>query len=152
MDVAHWLRRLGLERYEAAFRENDISTAILPTLTAEDLRELGVTSVGHRRTLLEAIAALRADPGAIDAIFPAGSASTNSSTWIRRGTPPTQCNVLRHYRLHRAVIAFGSGRSECSDRGLPVARCYRHREFGGFIARYVGDGILVYFGWPMRMR
>ncbi len=59
MDVAHWLRQLGLERYEAAFRENDVSAAILSDLTAEDLKELGVVSVGHRRQLLEAIATLR---------------------------------------------------------------------------------------------
>ena len=61
MDVAHWLRTLGLERYEAAFRENDVSAVVLPSLTAEDLKDLGVTSVGHRRQLLEAIAALRTD-------------------------------------------------------------------------------------------
>ena len=61
MDIADWLRKLGLDRYEAAFRENDVGLAILPTLTAEDLREIGVASVGHRRQLLEAIAILRAD-------------------------------------------------------------------------------------------
>ncbi len=61
MDVADWLRKLGLERYEAAFRENDVSAVVLPSLTAEDLKDLGVTSVGHRRQLLEAIAALRTD-------------------------------------------------------------------------------------------
>ena len=59
MDVADWLRALGLERYEAAFRENDVDAELLPNLTADDLKELGVTSVGHRRRLLEAIAALR---------------------------------------------------------------------------------------------
>ena len=58
MDVADWLRQLGLERYEAAFRENDVSVAILPDLTSEDLKELGIVSVGHRRQLLEAIAKL----------------------------------------------------------------------------------------------
>ena len=61
MDVADWLRQLGLERYEAAFRENDVSAEILPDLTAEDLKELGIVSVGHRRQLLEAIAALHPD-------------------------------------------------------------------------------------------
>ena len=60
MEVADWLRRLGLERYEAAFRQNDVSAAVLPSLTTEDLKELGVASVGHRRQLLEAIAALNA--------------------------------------------------------------------------------------------
>ena len=59
MDVADWLRALGLERYEATFRENDVDAELLPNLTADDLKDLGITSVGHRRQLLEAIAALR---------------------------------------------------------------------------------------------
>jgi SAM domain (Sterile alpha motif) len=58
MDLGEWLRSLGLERYEPAFRENDIDDAILPGLTAEDLKELGVSSLGHRHRLLDAIAAL----------------------------------------------------------------------------------------------
>ena len=61
MDVAVWLRSLGLGKYEAVFRENDIDETVLPNLTAEDLKELGVASLGHRRKLLDAIAALRAD-------------------------------------------------------------------------------------------
>jgi hypothetical protein len=59
MDVGGWLRWLGLEEYEAAFRENKIDDTVLPSLTAEDLKELGVGSVGHRRKLLDAISALR---------------------------------------------------------------------------------------------
>src|ERR1700758_4038715 len=59
MDVASWLRSLGLERYEAAFRENSITEKVLPRLTAEDLKELGVSTVGDRRVLLDAIADLR---------------------------------------------------------------------------------------------
>ena len=61
MDLGDWLRSLGLERYEAAFRENEINEKVLPSLTAEDLKELGVNALGHRRTLLDAIAALHAD-------------------------------------------------------------------------------------------
>ena len=61
MDIADWLRQLDLEQYKAVFRDNDIRAAVLPSLTAEDLKDLGVTSVGHRRQLLEAIAALRTD-------------------------------------------------------------------------------------------
>ena len=60
MDIGGWLRSLGLERYEAAFRENEIDETVLPGLTAEDLKELGVAALGHRRKLLDAIAALRA--------------------------------------------------------------------------------------------
>src|ERR1700739_354366 len=58
MDLGGWLRSLGLESYEAAFRENEIDDAILASLTAEDLKDLGVHIVGHRRKLLDAIAAL----------------------------------------------------------------------------------------------
>ena len=64
MDVVVWLRSLGLGKYEAAFRENEIDETVLPSLTAEDLKDLGVGIVGHRRKLLDAIAALRADANA----------------------------------------------------------------------------------------
>src|SRR5215469_12648979 len=59
VNVAAWLNRLGLEQYEQAFRENDVDAEVLPELTAEDLIGLGVTSIGHRRKLLAAIAVLR---------------------------------------------------------------------------------------------
>ena len=59
MNVVVWLRSLGLGKYEAAFRENEIDETVLPGLTAEDLKELGVAALGHRRKLLDAIAALR---------------------------------------------------------------------------------------------
>src|SRR6516162_2219729 len=61
MDVVVWLRSLGLGKYEAAFRENDIDETVLPSLTHENLKELGVGSVGHRVKLLDAIAALCTD-------------------------------------------------------------------------------------------
>jgi SAM (Sterile alpha motif) domain-containing protein len=64
MDLGGWLRSLGLEQYEAAFRDNAINEKVLPRLTAEDLKDLGVVINGHRRTLLDAIAALRADASA----------------------------------------------------------------------------------------
>ena len=61
MDVANWLRSLGLERYETAFRENEVGADDLCHLTAEDLEGLGVAAIGHRRRLLVAIAKLRED-------------------------------------------------------------------------------------------
>src|SRR5690349_23102859 len=64
MDIGGWLRGLGLERYEATFRESEINEKVLPSLTAEDLKDMGVGIVGHRRTLLDAIALLRADASA----------------------------------------------------------------------------------------
>jgi hypothetical protein len=63
MDVVVWLRSLGLGKYEATFRENEIDETVLPSLTAEDLKDLGVSIVGHRRKILDAIAGLRTDMG-----------------------------------------------------------------------------------------
>jgi len=59
MDITRWLGGLGLEQYQHAFSEGDVDAAVLPHLTADDLIALGVTSIGHRRKLLAAIAALR---------------------------------------------------------------------------------------------
>ena len=61
MDLGGWLRSLDLEEYEAAFHKNHIDEVVLPNLTAEDLRDLGIGSIGHRRKLLDAIALLRGD-------------------------------------------------------------------------------------------
>src|SRR6185295_18345076 len=61
MDVVVWLRSLGLGKYEAAFRENEIDETVLPSLTEEHLKQLGVTALGHRLKLLDAIAALRSN-------------------------------------------------------------------------------------------
>jgi SAM (Sterile alpha motif) domain-containing protein len=68
MDIVVWLRSLGLGQYEAVFRQNDIDETVLPNLTAEDLKELGVASLGRRRKLLDAIAALRAATNASPAL------------------------------------------------------------------------------------
>jgi class 3 adenylate cyclase len=76
MDLGVGLRSLGLERYEGAFRENEIDERVLPSLTQEDLKEIGVGPVGHRRILLEAIAVLRADTGATP---PSADVATTSS-------------------------------------------------------------------------
>jgi class 3 adenylate cyclase/tetratricopeptide (TPR) repeat protein len=152
MDVADWLRELGLERYEAAFRENDVSAAVLPSLTAEDLKELGVASVGHRRQLLEAIAALRGDPITTadrNSVPSINSASINDHlarlVAERRQLSVMFCDVINFTPL--------SSRLDPEDLSR-VIRGYQSRvattiaQFGGFIARYVGDGILIYFGWP----
>ena len=64
LEIGQWLRSFGLDRYEAAFLENDITVEVLTELTTDDLKELGVASIGHRRRLMAAIAALR-DSGAL---------------------------------------------------------------------------------------
>src|SRR5262252_9576871 len=80
MDVAAWLRGLGLEQYAPAFRDNDVDGEVLPELTADDLISIGVTSVGHRRKLLAAIAALGTEP-------PTGTQSATSATSASTAAP-----------------------------------------------------------------
>jgi SAM domain (Sterile alpha motif) len=84
MDVVVWLRSLGLEECEAAFRDNKINKRVLPSLTAEDLKELGVSALGRRRILLDAIAALRADARgkapSVDAVTPSSAPSALPKT------------------------------------------------------------------------
>src|ERR1700734_1120742 len=77
MDIVVWLRSLGLGKYEAVFRENEIDEAVLPSLTEEHLKQLGVTALGHRVKLLEVIAALRNDASGK---APSVDAATTSST------------------------------------------------------------------------
>ena len=72
MNVAAWLQSLGLRRYEPLFRDNEIDWEVLPKLTSDDLKEIGVVAIGHRRKLLDAIAALgTAVPNAVATATPA---------------------------------------------------------------------------------
>ena len=89
MDLGGWLRSLGLERYEAAFRENEIDDTVLPNLTAEDLKDLGIGIVGHRRKLLDAIALLRAGGSAK---APPTEAPQQLSSMLK--TPPSAAKSL----------------------------------------------------------
>src|SRR5690348_11825882 len=104
MDVRDWLRRLGLEQYEAAFRKNAVDAEVLPTLTADDLKEMGIVPIGHRRRLLEAIAALRLktapdEPPAQVSSSPAPaapgrSADTSETTAERRPLSVMFCDLV----------------------------------------------------------
>ena len=108
MDVVDWLRSLGLERYEAAFRDNEIDERVLPSLTQEDLKEIGVGPVGHRRMLLEAIAALR-DTGGNPPSADVATASIVPNSPSRRPsrTPPSYGDVLRFGRFNGTIGAHG---------------------------------------------
>ena len=147
MDIGGWLRSLGLEEYEEVFRENKITEKVLPKLTAEDLKELGVTALGHRRILLDAIADLQAD----------GSAKSPPPE-----TPSTLPKPSQDAAERRQVTVMFSdlvGSTALSARMDPedlreVIAAYQKavadavQRFGGFVAKYMGDGVLVYFGYP----
>jgi len=148
MHVEVWLRKLGLEQYEAAFRDNAIDDQILPRLTAEDLRDLGVGSVGHRRKLLDAIAALRAD---IAAKAPAAEPDPSASDGARRDSAERRQITVMFSDLVGSTAL--SARMDPEDLRQIIAAyqdCVARivRRFGGFVAQYLGDGVLIYFGYP----
>jgi class 3 adenylate cyclase len=151
MDVAGWLRKLGLERYEPAFRENSIDINILPRLTAEDLKELGVLAVGDRRRLLDAIATLRND-----VMPPADETPPTATSGGVEGRPR-----VRDAERRQLTIMFCDlvGSTELASRTDPEDTrrimgayhrcCAEHiANAGGFVAKYMGDGVLAYFGYP----
>jgi class 3 adenylate cyclase/predicted ATPase len=147
MDVGGWLRRLGLEQYEATFRKNEISEKVLPNLTAEDLKDLGVGMVGHRRMLLDAIAALRAPASAptplSDALPVTDEAAKDSAE--RRQVTVMFSDLVGSTALS-ARLDLEDLREVISAYQMCVADTVRR--FGGFVARYMGDGVLIYFGYP----
>ena len=131
-----------------AFRENKIDDTVLPSLTAEDLKDLGVGFVGHRRKLLDAIAALRA-----------------KQAHQRRRCPMRLCaidNAAKDTAERRQITVMFSdlvGSTALSARMDPedlreVISAYQKcvaetvRRCGGFVAKYMGDGVLIYFGYP----
>ena len=148
MDVGSWLRGLGLERYEAAFRENEIDETVLPTLTADDLKDLGVGFVGHRRKLLNAIAALRADANTkvpLPDTLPTIDRSPKDAA-ERRHLTVMICDLVGSTAL--------SARLDPEDMRVVIdayhAACARITlNYDGFLAEFRGDGILAYFGYPL---
>ena len=145
MDVAEWLRRLGLEQYAPGFRDNDVDGEVLRRLTGEDLRELGVASVGHRRRLIDAIAALSDTRPAPEAsLAPAPTLGT------AREAERRQLTVLFSDLVDSTLLA---SRLDPEEYGAVIGayhRCVAETvgRFDGFLAKYLGDGVLAYFGYP----
>jgi class 3 adenylate cyclase/predicted ATPase len=147
MDIAAWLQQLGLERYAQAFRDNEIDPDILPTLTAGDLSDLGVTVVGHRRKLLNAIDALAArDEGSLER-----SATPSPSAGAR--PPEAERRQLTVMFVDLVGSTALSAKLDPEDM-REVLRSYQNTvageiaRFEGHVAKFMGDGVLAYFGWP----
>jgi len=136
VDIAEWLRGLGLEKYASAFDENAISWDVLPELTGDDLKEAGVAAVGDRRRLLAAIAALKGG------VLPA---STGPAEAERRQLSVMFCDLVGS-----TPLATRFDPEDLREVFSAYHRCVADtiRRFDGFVAKYMGDGVLVYFGYP----
>jgi class 3 adenylate cyclase/predicted ATPase len=147
MDVMAWLRSHGLEQYEAAFRENAVDESILPRLTAEDLKDLGVTAVGHRRKLLEAIAELRdakAEP------LPSEPSSTLAALAKDTAAERRHVTVMFSDLVGSTALSARMDPEDLREIISAYQQCVADAvgRFGGFVAKYMGDGVLIYFGYP----
>ena len=147
--VGEWLSTLGFSRYEAVFHENDIDPAIAAGLTADDLIELGVASIGHRRKLLDAIAALK---GSTDGA-PSDLAGRSGAAGRPRPPPEAERRQLTLMFVDLVGSTALSARLDPEDMG-GVIRSYQNAVAGeiaryeGHVAQFLGDGVLAYFGWP----
>ena len=142
MEISEWLRGLGLEQYAPAFRDNDIDGEVLRRLTGEDLRELGVlVDRPPPPPHLDAIAAL----GAGDVRRPP---TTTAPAQSRGRAAAAHGDVLRSGRLDGAVDALRPRGSARDHRRLSPRVAETVGRFEGFVAKYMGDGVLVYFGYP----
>jgi class 3 adenylate cyclase len=147
--IAGWLEKLGLGQYAPRFAENDINFAILCDLTDQDLKELGVSSLGHRRQLLRAIAELNntVEKGA-PKLAPATAAPVTPQP--HDAAERRQLRVMFVDLVGSTVL---SARLDPEDMREIVGAYHRScaeqiAKAGGFVAKYMGDGVLAYFGYP----
>src|ERR1700741_3438855 len=143
MDLGNLLRSLGLERFETAFRDNAIDESVLPHLTQDHLRELGLP-LGARIKLLAAIAGFAEEtekqpPGT------ATIADGPSNAAERR-----QITVLFSDLVGSTALSTRMDPEDLRTLISAYQKCVTEtvRRFGGFVAKYMGDGVLVYFGYP----
>jgi class 3 adenylate cyclase len=143
VDIAEWLKDLGLGQYTSTFAENAVRWDVLPRITADDLKEIGVAAVGDRRRLLDAIAALATGDESTAASKNIAAVATAEAE--RRQLTVMFCDLVgstapaTHFDpedLREIFAAYHRSVADTSSR------------FAGFVAKYMGDGVLVYFGYP----
>ena len=143
-DIASWLQELGLGEYAATFAEHAIDRDVLPDLSEIDLEKIGV-KLGHRKKLLKAIRALTEAP--------TGAAATD--------VEPSTAGMGAEAERRQLTVMFCDlvGSTALSTRIDPedyreVIRTYQDTcagvitRFDGYVAKFLGDGVLAYFGWP----
>ena len=145
MDVGAWLKSLGLEQYEAVFHANDVDAEVLPTLTGEELKDIGVSSIRHRRRLLEAAAELHSNTTSPLPVQEIETRRPSLSATERRQITVLFCDIVGSTPLSTRLDPEEL-RDVLSAYQATVAAAVAGKK--GYIARFVGDGVLAYFGWP----
>src|ERR1700730_7147577 len=147
MDVASWLRSLGLEQYESTFRDNAIDDSVLPDLTDQDLEKLGIL-LGHRRKLLRAIAN-------IDATAQTASSAVGATVAVdvspRDTAERRQVTVMFSDLVGSTALSARMDPEDLREVISAYHKCVAEtvQRFDGFVAKYMGDGVLAYFGYPL---
>ena len=142
--IADWLKQLGMPEHIQCFAKHDIDFTILGDLTDQDLEKIGVTSLGHRRKLLSAISQLKGAPaGAVAAAPPATPRAADAAE--RR-----QVTVMFSDLVGSTALSARMDPEDLRELISAYQQCVAEtvRRFGGFVARHLGDGVLVYFGYP----
>jgi class 3 adenylate cyclase/predicted ATPase len=139
-----------LEQYEQAFRDNDIDARVLPGLTADDLKEIGVVSVGHRRLMLQAIAALQAAAAPAAPVTGAGTAVVAPAAPAPPQAERRQLTVMFADLVGSTALSARLDPEELQEvlRAYQDAAAGAIARFEGHVAKFMGDGVLAYFGWP----
>jgi class 3 adenylate cyclase len=147
MDIADLLRSVGLERYQPAFRAQEIDIDDLPELTETDLEKLGLP-LGPRRRLLKAVAALRQAPPSAPAI--AVMAATSSTAPISSSAERRQLTIMFVDLVGSTALSAQLDPEDMREIIGTYHRCCAEQitKAGGFVAKYMGDGVLAYFGYP----
>src|SRR6476646_10291616 len=142
-EIADWLEKLGMSEYAQFFVENRIDFSILPDLTDQDLKDLGVV-LGDRRRILRAIAALAGTPPAAPQLPSAPDPMPREEAERRHVT------VMFADLVGSTALSIGMDLEDLRAVISSYQQCVAEtvRRFGGFVARYLGDGVLVYFGYP----
>ena len=142
-DIADWLTRLGLPEYAGPFAENGIDVSVLPHLTDQDLKDIGVL-LGHRRKMLASIAQLAGAAPATPEPAPRSEPKTQDTAERR------QVTVMFSDLVGSTALSAGIDPEDLREIISAYQKCVADtvQRFGGFVAKYMGDGVLVYFGYP----
>ena len=141
--IADWLEKLGMSEYAERFAENDIDVSVLRDLTDQDLKELGI-SLGHRRKMLAAITELTGTAPAAPAPTPATEPKPHDTAERR------QVTVMFSDLVGSTALSARMDPEDLREVISAYQKCVAEtvQRFGGFVAKYMGDGVLVYFGYP----